>query len=561
MALFRQLEEAAQKISLKSDLTDDSFIVNIIETIEGITGLDLSILKSAIEGIESLIGGIQTTLNQIGDIFNNLVVTPINNVVSNVKNWFLNLLGFQESTGSAIENTTTEISNQGTAIIGLSGAVDGKANYYDIPNNQPYWMSINPLEDVSFPRGDLDNSVKQINLWGSNNGRYVRPTELVIDGPNLAVTTEPFYWPIANTWEIVFIRAPRDRIYNQVSFMLGAPTTTPAPSCKVVVGKMSLQSGKVGDLIPLWEATDITPSTSNLKHQKVLPFGMNFEARAGEPWFVAILQSSGNWKPLGGKNFNDIIAPDLVFPPRIKASYTAANFFSANAALGFLGSTPVGLKRNQLDFSDNWAFWASLGEVVQQGAAAALTYEENFDRANQDGYGAAWYTTGNNQGIRSNGAQALGTNDGLRSAMYVFPMNYDDHTVEGRATGVNSSGAPATLFIRCGLNMTAGVGFQFNSNLVELYSFIGGYPNGVVSRASASVSVPNGALLRVEAIGNVYRAFVNNAEVLTWVDSGNVMPRGSKYRFWAFGVSRASFTYSAGWDWLIAKDIIVGDVG
>lgn len=562
MALFRQLEEAAQQISLKGDAPDEDFVGKIITTIEDLTGIDLSILRGALDGIDSLIGGIQTTLNQIGDIFNNLVVTPINNVVSNVKNWFLNLLGFRSDTSTSLDIVDNDLQNQGTAIVGLATTIDGKANYYDIPNNQPYWMTTNPLEDVTFPRADLDNSPKAVNIWGGDNGRYVRPVQLNINGtPDIAVTTEPFYWPIPNTWEIAFIRAPRDRIYNQVSFMLGAPDKTPAAACKVVVGKMSLQTGKVGDLIPLWQVEDITPSTSNLKHQRVLQLGQDFEARAGEPWFVAILQGAGSVKPIGGKNLNDIIAPELVFPPKQKASVTFPNAIAASTGLGFFGEIPVGIARNELSFADNWVPWCSLGEAVVQGAAPALYYDEDFNLPDQNGYGPAWYTTGQNQGISSGAAVSKGTKDGLRSAQYVFALNYDDQEVEGQSTGSIDNNAPATLFLRTSLNMRSGVGFQFSNSRVELYSFIGGYPSGVVSRKSSNYTVPNGALLRIRAVGNVYTAYVNGDLALSWTDSGNVMPKGSAYRFWGFGVSRSAFFNSSGWGSLTASDIIVEDQG
>lgn len=545
---LRKAAEDARKGGLFGGSPDVTLIIDMIEQI---TGLDLSLL-------EDIIGGIQRTLNQIGDIFNNVVVTPINNVVSSVKDWFLGLIGFRSNVGEQLDNQFVEIENQGTFISALEGSLQEKASFYDIPSMQPLWMSTNPLEDVSLPRVLLDNHTKKVNLWGQGNGRSRNPNMLNINGtPDLAHTYEPFFSAIENHVEVAYLRVSFDRIYNQVSFIIG-PGSTAIPATYAVVGKM-LTSGA---LQPLFKSENLGPLMSLAKHQFVLQMNKDLQARQGEIWFVALFQTgviASALRPYAGVEMHDIAAPPLVFPNKMSSqiqlqfNQPSQGWTYQNGGVFIVeGNMP----RDRQLFTDNWVPWVSLGTSVNTGPPPALTWTDNFDRPNQIGYGSNWALIGSGQGIEGGTAAIQGGSDGLRMAQWAFPLNYDDVQVEGRAVGTNSSGAPTTLFCRMGQSRSRGVGFQFNSNRVELYSFNSTYPNGVVSRASASVSVPNGSLLRVSAIDNIYTAYVNDVPVLQWVDANLVMPQGKANRFWGFGISRTfPGINSAAWDWVRAYDM------
>lgn len=53
-------------------------------------------------------------------------------------------------------------------------------------------------------------------------------------------------------------------------------------------------------------------------------------------------------------------------------------------------------------------------------------------------------------------------------------------------------------------------------------------------RVSTTTAVANTDLIELKRIGNVYTAYKNGSQLLTWTDSGNVMLKGATQRRWGF---------------------------
>lgn len=447
----------------------------------------------------------------------------------------------QDASKAAAEaaKAVTKVDNQGTIIGTIETTVDNKADELAIPTNMPYWTSVNQLEDPSFPRILLNRAPKLVTT-GASSGKYtsLKMFSTSNDGGMIYVSHSPFYSPAKGVAEVAIIRAPRARSYSNLSFIIGAVSNP----CQFYVAAYRMDS--VGDFRKQFVSEDLTPTITTQKTQLSVAFDADKITEAGQTWAVVILQTgNGNVRPLGGVEMDDILAPPLAYPPRMSATR------------GGLSALPATLERNTLDFlGTTWVPWVSLGEPVPSVRPAALTYADAFSGSTLSG---KWAKSGSL--VLRSGAVGYptgwGETAGVRRALHIYPLNWDDVEVGVIAGATNGSTANeySGVILRSTNDGDTYAFFAFNKSR----SYIGRVdPGGATTVRSGGPGVPNsGQEIRFRAVGNVYTAFIDDVEVLSWTDSGNLVPTGDGHRFVGFRLQRYALQWSADLDLWTAKDL------
>jgi hypothetical protein len=117
-ALFKQLGEAAGQIATKDDVKSPDLVQGIIDTIEDLTGLDLSGLHDIVSAIESAIGG----LTDIPTAIFNSIVDAINQFIADLLSLLDAATGgiFNLDALAAALNRTHSVAN--SAVVAASAA-------------------------------------------------------------------------------------------------------------------------------------------------------------------------------------------------------------------------------------------------------------------------------------------------------------------------------------------------------------------------------------------------------------------------------------------------------
>ncbi|NKU21762.1 hypothetical protein GS907_24690 [Rhodococcus hoagii] len=515
------------------------------------------LIDSALEWVEDGIETLERILGQIIDIFNGIVVTPINNLIQGVKDWFFGLMGWRDSTDTSVAQNHNNITNATTQIRSLDsdlGVVDDKvervkvdvndrAKYIDVPNNLPMWQSLNPLEDVTFPRILLDSAPK-----------YVR--DRTMDGPNAALGTHyhgleksdaPFHTTTKDVLHLGFIRAPRARVYNRVGFIVDA-VTSPCP-LYVAVYRVTDAGLEIE-----WTSSNISGLIGQNKSEVRLDLTengepLNISVGGGEYLAVGILQTgSGSVRRLASVAMDPIAVPSAwaIFPSKINGTFVTS-------------TVPNGLTMQQTSFEFDSVMWMCLGQTIDDGPPDFLRYTDSFDRPNSTSLGRNWTVrtdSGGGIGISGGAAAVSGGQDGIRTGLWTYPLNYDDQTVSAEI-GSPASSSMSYLLLRANASFTRGVAVQLIKDEIRLLRLTGINQYELIPGTITAVSLRAGDNVELRARGWTYTVLVNGNPVRTWQDSGTtkLTPRGSEYRFVGLGVFRVLWTNSTVFQSWRASDI------
>lgn len=120
--LFRQLEEGAGQVALKTDFESPDIIDIVIGMIEQATGLDLTILKNIVDGIQDALGGIldvpTAIFNSIVDAINQFI-TDLLGLLDAATGGFFGLTGLA---GALNQTHSTATTAQSTAVTASTNA-------------------------------------------------------------------------------------------------------------------------------------------------------------------------------------------------------------------------------------------------------------------------------------------------------------------------------------------------------------------------------------------------------------------------------------------------------
>ena len=467
MALFRQLEEAAQKIALSEDANNDDFVSGIIDTIERITGIDLTILENALSGFDDLIGGLQTTLNQIGDIFNGLVVTPINNAVAGIKDWFLGFLGFKSETNEGISDANA---NANTAI-NIVTTVQQQVTAFDVKTNRPSGSTITPLGYPSFSRS-------QLNMLPADRTGSTNAGDSGSHSHTMLLTREPGK-SFTNTSVVSFARITADDAIKLMYFYAkGSPTSLVARFYRMnAAGDLSELLGTSGNL-----AGNILTSYST----QLVTFPDEALFQYGE-YVAMMLTVQGTVTFAGVELFDPTPLPGF-------------NPVKDGAVLATTTPGPT-VSQSDLNFTSGWVTYVEASRSIGQ-EIAKRSLVDLYDRPNGLGLGSLYSVmgSGNGLGIASNAAAWTTLNDGYAHALHTTPLTTTK--TRGRITvgSVNTSASErfAGAIIRSNANRSSWGGLFFDNNEYSIVRGTG--PNTFSKLFTLSTSPVSGDVIEWELI-------------------------------------------------------------
>lgn len=562
MALFRQLEEAAKGIALTQDAEDDDFVSGIIDTIERITGIDLTILENALSGFDDLIGGLQTTLNQIGDIFNNLVVTPVNNIVSNVKDWFLNLVGFRETTTTNVTNAVNTATGAAQTAVNVQKEIIQKIAVFDIKSPRPLHESFNPTVYSSFPASSLDYDVN-VTIGTTSLGSHVhrennqtgaiRNTDSTNLGSHGHVATVGDAIPriTVGTSDHLFtcIRVEADGELEGLTVAARPNTTITGLYFRVYL------MSATGDMEPLGpESPNQQPSLGDGQITDELTIAWNFDE--------TILVESGAVVAIGMRVTGaslQVVGKRIFGAKQLEGFYPKS--ITPKMTPGAAVALPESVTEESLDWTNTYVPHMTIGSNLVPGEIPVLdkrNYENLFDIADSNvsaAFSRKQSVSGNGSGmrIRDLAIAWAGTDDGSEAALYISPMTTDKTYSRIHIGAVESVARPpwSRHLFRMSSSHSTGLAVSFKQGSFVLDRKI----SGLVSTAGyeALVTLPftwtEGDLIEVwngEQIDDILYpgrvvVKVNGVTLFNDTISSSVVPWGIGRRYGGFSVQRDNF--------------------
>ena len=519
----------------------------VVEIINDLTGVDLTDLFETVGGlIDSGIATVTRIVDDIVGIFNGLVVTPINNLVQGIKDWWSGLWepgkgGALERQKDAIDFTAEETraamtkaqaaatlaaaaEGQGIALdkelAGLIPAVATKATHDEVPKDVPGWNSLNPLEDVSFPRTDL------VQIPTIVNGKTSSDTHNALSGHNhnhnAQITwVDPTYQQPWNRSDFTFVNCTRKRVYNTIGFAVGPAPSAPPNSFVVSLWKMDATDGiPNGNLTRLWTSGSLTPIFPVGSQDIRIDFP-DVEAAPGD-WFAVQIRQPGNdsiesVRPVFCKTVARIAAQAGVNPSRL--SMTVTGLYS--------GATFI--PKADLDTTSVIIPWVALGQKARQSPASGV---DLFDRDDIDGIGPNWGTSGIGIVVRGRMAQSrqvdYGWNDSRENyttATWLNPTVTKSQSVSAKLgawpnydinNAVRDKPYNSMVWLRGNSTLTRGVAAVIYQNKVEIRGFNAAHPRsenaweiGGVTMAEIPHQFTGNATWFLHAAGKGYTLYKN----------------------------------------------------
>lgn len=548
----------------------------VVEIIKDLTGVDLTDLFETVGGlIDSGIATVTRIVDDIVGIFNGLVVTPINNLVQGVKDWWAGL--WAPGKGGALEQAKNEAitaradaeaaaqksaANEAEnirnsdAIAAANLELGTKAAITDIPTDVPGHFTLNPIEDVIFPRADLEPIPIGVTGSTENGAGEYGHTHALIPSEARIVMAQPIYTMAARRVDIGYINATRRRIYNTIGFIIAAQTISTPATFRVAIFKM----GRDADGFPNGTITRIWTSVSTGEQWRFgaqaqdiridIPATDQIVAEAGDWYAVALLQTgTGTVRNLLGKQKAEIAAASGVHPSRWAMTYNGSSG-------GGVADFPATLTAAQLDNASSWVPFLCLGQTR---GLQKIRVVDLFDRANASTPGTNWAVYGVGIDIANGIAQCKRINHGnltaqrddLSRGVYVLQTSTDSQYVAGKITAFDRSQADlqdnprAQLALRSNADMTRAVTVGIRFGLIEIraYSFVS--PGGLTQNSTTYAwsagdwvelhvtisSIPGPTLGK-----SVYVAHVNGAPILEWTDMSSESDSGAGFRRQGFEV-------------------------
>lgn len=559
--LQQQLQEGAGNIMLRGDVRNEGLIDVVIGVIRDLTGIDLHDLFTTVDGwIQSGIDTLQRIVGQILDIFNGIVITPINAFIQGVKDWFHGIFapgkgGFAEAQKQAIDLNSQEVQQamadaaeaagvaaaaESQAIIAdqkiadLTPVIGSKANVDEVPKNVPGWNSLNPLEDVSFPRTDLVQIPWRIRGWTKDDGGSDYHRHSIWEETTEIVWADPVYSQPAGRIDWVYINCTRKRIYNTITFAVGPRPSNPGWFIVALYKMDTTNDVPNGNLTRIWsDPLDKAPSFPIGSSDVTIEFP-DIQAQPGEWYAIAVQQGGGTVRPLFSKKTAAISAKAGQHPTRLSMTRVGANgVFDANYTVG------------QLDIASLDIPWAALG---QKAGVAPASWVDLFDRgANVDTLGPNWGTTGVGIVIRNNMARSRqvsyawnDSRENYSTAAYANPTVTRSQSVGAKTAldwvradqndAIRYKPYNSMIWLRANADLSRGVALMIYKDKLEVRGFNAQYPRstnpayigGIELKVVAHPDTRN-AWFYLHATGTAYTVYKNGETavegVLTWSDS------------------------------------------
>lgn len=414
-----------------------------------------------------------------------------------------------------------------------------KANASDVPKNVPSWFSLNPLEDVSFPRMDIDNAIANVKTgsYGSVGGDlFGGQMQCGAGGQDGSDTYIGFYaggtfTPASGAQQFVFINATRDRIYNTVGVLTGVGSVASPAALYISVFKMDKDATTGlpnGNLTRLYLSPDQSSLVTSAAQDVRINLPSDIVAKAGDWFAVGILQVTAAGKTL--RSLSCKVTKALSAVPGLNPSKPVMTITG-------LTSTPSTVAKASLDTSSTTVPWVCLG---QTSGLVKADYPDLFDRADGSTLGPNWANYGPGTiGIKSNDAApgvnppsngGGSTNVWSEGAIWSTPLATDSMSVASSLAGLTN---PQTSYLVARSNgaMTSYVAVGIAPSTLTIVTGAGINDSDRTVRATLSTTILTGDLIDLHAVGNTYTVYQNGTPVLTWTDSGGIVPIGASNRY------------------------------
>lgn len=246
-------------------------------------------------------------MSAAGTALNDLLLAQVFSAVAGVD---INLLGVDFKPFAGLGTWATDLQNQASTAINNANAATaaaataqstantaqttansamavatGKPSLSQVPINSSLWSSLGSGEDSTFPRANLSfGSASSTSSGGdSSGGSHTHPMSSV-----------PQYQPAGNgadTIEIGYIRASRDRTYTNVGFITGGSATFAGISGAYLgVYYVNPSTGALTLLNTGTATTDLSSSITTTNTQQTFAMGYTINANQGDTFAVALLQ-------------------------------------------------------------------------------------------------------------------------------------------------------------------------------------------------------------------------------------------------------------------------------
>ncbi|RDI32468.1 hypothetical protein DEU38_103201 [Rhodococcus sp. AG1013] len=465
----------------------------------------------------------------------------------------------------AAANEEANIANA-TAIAEANLQIGTKADPESVPTDVPGWVTLNPVEDATFPRADLAPMPTIVNGDTSNASEGFHSHK-----HNASITwMDPVYTTALNRLDIGYINATRARIYNTLGVVIAAGPTTGLAAFRLHVFKMGRDATTkrpTGELTRLW-SSDPLQGTFSASAQDVRVDMPNDIISAKGDWYAVVVHQtgSGTTRHLLGKNTASIAAMSGVHPTRLGMNRSGQSAISET------------LSPAQLDTSSTWIPWVCLGQTF---GLVKVSFVDLFDRADASTLGSNWSVYGVGMDVRSGVAQSkrpnygnLATRTDYIRAVYVSQLSTDTQSVSAKITGFDRSNVNieenprSQVALHSNADMTRYVAVGIRWGLIEIRAYSNANPGGVTKNSTTRTWSP-GDVVELHATDDAgtgktqFVAYVNGSSVLSWTDTTDETSRGAGYRRTGFETANvhrgAIFTYvhipSVGIDEWKAKDL------
>lgn len=219
---------------------------------------------------------------------------------------------------------------------GIEAALAGKADYTDIPTNVPLWQSVVPTDDPTYPDA--------LNVFQTS----------VNSSGNESETRVPAFTTTSGEMDIGFIRALRDRDYQQVGFQIGRGGIIGSGPFELYVCVYRVNQAN-GNMTKIWDSGNIKALVHSV--------GSGNQVRLNLPQFSA---SQGEVLAVGMVQRASITAPSYQLygldkpwstPP---AGYWPRGLYAV-AATGTTWPPPASISGSSLVWDDDRVPWFFLG--------------------------------------------------------------------------------------------------------------------------------------------------------------------------------------------------------
>ena len=412
-----------------------------------------------------------------------------------------------------VTSTADEVHNLGVVVADYGDALERKVEPWAVPTVAPLSQSINRRADATFQlQGFMGLDLPLAGNTRGESGHYHALTGDHVNAGRVDRSLAEGWTEDARTY-VAFITPAINRAYEEINFMVGAVSGTPA-SLQVsiyVTDEDRMLRRQVGPI----NVSNIIGSGRQLV---TIPFD-RWVAGQGSYIGVAVHQSGANRRPMLGLYDTPRPLTNVAFPRKITAR---------RATRGAPPSTLDGT--NDLDFEADW-----FTPYIELSEAVGIDY-----RAFTEGWhyvgdiGRPWVAL-THRGVFSDNGRVRAAGFGYRVSMYDTPLSTDHVRIRSSVnTTFGNNQRRSTLIVRGTNDMRSGVGLSvINNSRYELIEWSGraadsNWDNRTAIRTISRVP-RNGDQIEVDYLDGYVTVRING---YAYIDSQMVGgPQGSAGRF------------------------------